>query len=414
VVFVTQAGGFSLSRAVVNATMVWALLATTLPLLRFLSIDLSRTRELFTVYILFALAIVGRWWCQGDRRFVLLVGVFGAFAVLGTMSWTAAYTWDLAINFWSEWLLASAVMMFAMAFARGHRRTWTIIIQIYAVALAVVQMFVLLASLFVRVLPSVGGPDFYSNRPLPASLALFLVFGFVLTILTHGPLSRRRGWLATFLGGSAILSQHRSVWVALLVVIALTLVAMIRRPSLRSGWQAVGATAALFVTALFIPVFTSVSLLPGTVAGSGLPESATSVATTEWRLEMWQSRMQTPRSPVEWLTGGVFGPTPLRGPDSEVMNAGISGHNVMIDVLTMLGLVGVLIVASLWFRGCIGTPDRLAALPVFLWGLMAYGAFYNWPTWGWGVVAAALVVGTRGSPGAAAATTSAKVAVRDG
>ena len=392
----THTSGVRVPSIVVNSAMAWAVLATTIPYLPSLGIDISRTRELFTVYLLTGLAILGRWWRGGDRRMVALVGVFVGFAGMGAATWTAAYSWDLALNFWSEWLLASAMLMFGLAFARSQRRAWSTFVVVYASVLATVQLLSLGLGLS-TLLPSSSGPEFYGYRPLAASVALFLVLAFVLALFTEGPAARFRTWYVSFLGISVILSQNRSAWSALLVVVALCLVAFARRPGLRSRWPGVAVTAAFFSAALVVPLVSGLSLLPGAAAQAdrGLPESATSVVTSEWRIEMWKSRLEEDRSFVEWLTGGVFGPTPVKGPGSEVMNPLISGHNVVIDVLTMLGIIGLVILVALWLRGTIWTRDRLAALPIFLWGLLAYGMFYNWPAWGWAVLASALTTRSR-------------------
>ena len=104
----------------VNATMVWALLATTVPYLAFLGIEISRTRELFTVYLLVGMATVGTWWKHTSSRVAWVIAVMGAASVIGLITWTGAYNWLQGINYWSEWLLASA-MRAALAMRPGSR-----------------------------------------------------------------------------------------------------------------------------------------------------------------------------------------------------------------------------------------------------------------------------------------------------
>jgi hypothetical protein len=396
--------------------MVWAMLSTTVPHLAILDVDISRTRELFTVYLLVGLAFAGSWWRGSERGAATLVGVFGVFAVIGTATWTISYSWSMALNFWSEWLTAAAMLMFGMSFARSQARTWSVIILAYAGLVAGAQLLLLVFGLPARLAQTGGGPEFYGYRPLPASVALFLVLAFILAIFGEHPSGRRRTWVASGLGISVVLSQNRSAWVALLVVLFGCLVVFVRRADVRDRWPGVGVTALFFASALVVPMASGLSLLPGGASQTqrGLPESATSVGTSRWRLQMWESRMETPRSTIEWLTGGVFGPTPVKGPGSTVMNAFISGHNVVIDVLTMLGFIGVVVVAVLWLMGAVLTRDRLAPLPIFLWGLMAYGMFYNWPGWSWAVLAAALAIRDPRSGVEQGASGSTKVATGGG
>lgn len=378
-------------RVVADGAFLWALLAVTIPQLVFLGIEISRTRELFTVYLLVGCAFVGLWWRRPSPRIAAIVWGLGAMSVLGLMSWTREANWMQGINYWSEWLLMSAGLMFGVAFAAARWGAWRRIIIYYACLLAVVQAVILVASLW-RGVEAGPGPAFYTMRPLTAGLTALLVVAMVLALFDD----RLRGQMIVVsgLGISVVLAQHRSAWAALMTAIALAALAMWRHPARRSAAGGLAAVVGFLLTAMLLPLFTRFSVLPGssTTDSRALPESATSTITSQWRLEMWQSRMSAERSWSEWLFGGVFGLTPAKGPTSQVMNPYISAHNLAVDVITMLGVVGLLAIVTLILTACLSTPDRLSALPIAVWSLTVFGLFYNWPAWAWLILGAALTV----------------------
>lgn len=383
-------------RYVADGAFVWALLVLTVPQLTFLQMDISRTREIMTVYLLVGLSVVGRWWRNGNRRVVAAVWLLGVMSVFGLISWSRALDWDRGLNFWAEWLLMSAGLMFGLGFARWRWPVWRRIIVGYAVVLSLIQLLAL-AVISARGVEAGPDPAFYEMRPLTAALATFLVVAMVLAAFADDLTRRTRVILVALLGISVVLSQNRSAWAALIVALALSGLAMWRHPDRRTASAGIASVAGFMLLSLVLPVMTGLSVLPGTGGAESreLPESATSTITTAWRLEMWESRLSASRSLGEWLFGGVFGLTPAKGPTSQVMNPLISAHNLALDVVTMIGIVGLLAVAFLVFTACFGTGQRLAALPICIWSLLALGVFYNWPAWAWLVLGAALAQPSR-------------------
>ena len=86
--------------------------------------------------------------------------------------------------------------------------------------------------------------------------------------------------------------------------------------------------------------------------------------------------------------------------------------NKMRSLLTMLGIIGVGLVLLLWLWGSLLRPDRLWALPIFLWGLAGFGMFYNWPAWGWAVLGASLATTGQRLVPTAASSQEGKVVAR--
>jgi len=64
---------------------------------------------------------------------------------------------------------------------------------------------------------------------------------------------------------------------------------------------------------------------------------------------------------------------------------------MFVDLLSMLGLVGLALFLFLVAVAITSRGNRLSAAVVIVWALLAYGIFNQWPPYGWLVLAAALV-----------------------
>lgn len=365
--------------------------------------DISRTREIMLFYCMVGLAIAKRPWRFTARGLWYPALSLLVLCAVGFFTWTLQLTSLIAMNYWNEYLLIAAALALGVAFGRARWHAWRRILIVIALLAASFQVIVLLLGATTLGF-SPSAPAFYGARPITAQIALLVLLGFVL-LLTDGDTPQwARVVGATLLGVSVVLAQHRSVWIALLVVIPLGLVSVAAGKVPRSSVIALAVTSGYFVLALIIPLV-GWTLLPGGLevgdrtgtSGGGLPPAATASDTLDWRVDMWVSRIAAPRSLVQWLFGGVLGQTPAFGPSSQVMNRNNSAHNLALDVQLMVGLVGLALLATVFVIAVLG-EDRLGELQIFLWGALAFGVFYVWPTWSFLVlgVAAARSSATRG------------------
>ena len=95
------------------------------------------------------------------------------------------------------------------------------------------------------------------------------------------------------------------------------------------------------------------------------------------------------------MFGAVLGPTSIIGPQATVRNPGFSAHNLWVDQTTMLGLVGLGLLLAMFWVG-MQSVRRWPELQVFLWGLLAFGLFYNVLAWCYLLLGAAVAM----APGA--------------
>lgn len=364
----------------------------------------STTRQLMLTYILIALSLTGSPWRRLSRAEGLLVLLCALMPLVGLLTWTEGLGSQVASPYWTGWhgwVLLSGFLSFAVAYGRARWTHWRRILITVALVAAGGQALWLGGWLLrgSAVEASRYG-DFYGLRPLSASVALLMAFGFVLLALIPSPRPREVG-AALFLGVSVVLSQHRSVWAALIgVLILLALRGLQHRGAARS-WISIAGTGGFLVAGLVLPAVSKFSLLPvQQVAESdaSLPDVATSTHSMEWRLEMWRTRLEAPRSLLNTVFGGIFGITPVKIPGDGVMNAGLSAHNMAVDVYTMLGLAGLLVIGALVGLSLLARADRLDEFAIMLWALIVFSFFYNWPEWTWLIVGVAFVTRKAGSP----------------
>lgn len=375
-----------------TAVFCWALISTTIDGFSASDASISRTRELMTVYALVGVCLAAAPWRSWPAAVRVAVGASAAALVLGFSLWTASVGSALAINYWAQWLLAAGLLLLGITFGARCWMWWRRAIWVYGLVISVYQALALAIGMRVQADGS-DAPGFYSTRSISASLALVMVIGLS-TVLEDTALKPSvRNAVAVWLGFSVVIAQHRSVWASLLVVLVSVAVRALAGRWGLSRWWSILATAGLFAAAAVLPLLTRASILPGSGSGgTALPDSFESGVTMQWRLDMWESRMGQSRSPLEWLLGGMSGPTPAWGPDSTVMNASISSHSMFVDLVTMLGWLALLAFVGLVVLGLTPVRVRSGDVQVSLLALLAFGIFYAWPSWCWSLLGVALAV----------------------
>jgi O-antigen ligase len=162
----------------------------------------------------------------------------------------------------------------------------------------------------------------------------------VLTV-PYWPLRGRRARRLTLLGSAlllfVVLLNRRTVWLALLVGVA---VVMLRKRRLGPRGAMLVAIAALVTVALYV-AFPEAGPRTEPVA-----QSATGTGTLEWRMQGWSVLFASwSTDPVHWFLGQPFGSGFARtdlGPEVQA-----EPHNFYFSTLLRMGLVGVLSLIAL-------------------------------------------------------------------
>jgi hypothetical protein len=376
-----------------TAVFVWALLVTTVESVAVTTTYMSRTREVMTFYLVVVVVVIALPWRRWSLPVRVAVGAMSVQIGVGFAFWSASEGSRTAINYWSQWLLALAFLLLGLTYTSNCWWLWKRIILGYGLLMA---LLLVTGLLFWHSPPAVlnGPAEFYGDRPIGAPATLIMVAGIAIAATDRELPARWRTVIVAAMGASVVLAQHRSVWVALGIVLLVLALAYFRNPEWVTDVKGLLVTAGCFVLAALLPVLTPWSVLPGSSgsgAGAALPASFESTGTFRWRLDMWESRLTQDRSLVDWLVGGTFGPNPVWGPQALVSNPTISSHSMLVDLLSMLGVLGLAVFVFLVARGTAFRWSRIIAAPVCLLGFLGYGLFYAWPAWAWVFIGAAVV-----------------------
>lgn len=397
-----QSEGIDVLKRVADLAFAWSLIITLLPGVFVIDVLPSQTAAVFTSYALVALAIAAKFWRRTSSWIVTAVVAYTGLVVLGWLSWGASLGSSRSLDFWQAWVLSAALLLFGLAFAQSNVSSWRDILIWSGVSVAMVQDLSLGTSrdLLAQKLSTAGAAEFYCARPIGASVAMLMLVAFAAAL--YKPLPAPWGWLVpSFLGINVVLSQHRSVWVATAVLCVLILLNLRHLPQARQALVSILISAGFLSASLLSPLL-GVSLLPTSRissaggSGGGLPDVISSSSSLAWRLEMWESRLTASRSPLEWLSGGSFGVTSVRVPGQGVMNPSLSAHSQYVDLVTMLGLIGLLVAMGLMVTAIVASRLPLPWVSATLCAVTAYGIFYSWPVWSWVLVGVGLAA--RGLP----------------
>lgn len=381
----------------IDLLLTLAIVASSASFVRFLGIEPSPTRTIFVAYALVGTAgvsLLRRGRVPATTTWLALGLLVMAF--VGYLAWIPSVGSWISLNIWSEWILCFAFLVFGVAFGAWRWHVWRTIFVVLAVVVAVLQM----AGLFVfqSLLESRHGQwgpaDFYGSRALHANLAMLMVVGLVCVLRHPALVTRSRMVLALLLGVSVMISQWRTVWLAMFAGLAVLGVEAFRTRQPKGVGRATIAVAAVSVVLLILPSVAGVSLLPGSsvtqVGSVALPSSATSGETLTWRIDMWQSRLNAPRSLEHAVVGGVFGADNVVYPGAGIMNGSMSAHNLFLDVYVAVGLIGLTVVLALLTaalaRGGLHQDD----IGICVIAAIVFGLSFFWPPWLWVIVGVAL------------------------
>jgi O-Antigen ligase len=214
-------------------------------------------------------------------------------------------------------------------------RIW-LMVAVLMVLLACVRWLHVFAGIDLGVPAEINGVD-TAIRVLDGPYAFFLTGALLLTV----PAWLRRGqarwvrWLGAVLLVVVIVLDRRTVWLALLVGMAVLLLRG-RRLTARAVALVVAASV-LIVLAFAGDMLAREQSAPGTVSSTG------SVA---WRVEGWSDLVDSwSESPVNWLLGEPFGSGFAR--TIEGSNTSVHPHNFFIETMIRAGLGGLIALLAL-------------------------------------------------------------------
>lgn len=302
--------------------------------------------------------------------------VMTAMIGVGLVSWMLILGLEPAVNFWRSWTFPVAAALYAAANPslrepRGLRPfVWA------GVLASLTQVMGIARKGFGSNMDAViVNGEVVRARPLTAAVALLLLIAMIVVLLEGPKLNLSKLLLASWLAVSVVLAQHRSVWVAAAVAGFLVVRALVSTSRQR---LVAGTLAGLGAAAVGLTVAAVVR------SQQQLSVSASSTSTLEWRVDNWTEKLTTGRSTIQWVTGSVFGPTPLSDPQANVRFT-MSSHSIYVETIATLGVLGLLLLVLVVIGSIRGSNMHMPARVIML-SLLAYGLFYQWPAFAWVVV----------------------------
>ena len=303
-----------------------------------------------------------------------------AMTVISILTFSGVLTWVLqvgvqsGVNYWRDWLTALAV--FWWAFTLPQRWSWRLLQPFVwvGVAAGALQLYGFwkngFGSATVRIQLDDG--TIVASRPIGATIALIMLVGFIVVMAEPRRWSALRVSIATFLGLSVLIAQHRSVWVAAIAVLVWGIWRYSRRPN--SQPILLGASIAIAAPLTIV----AVQIL---ATSQQLSASATDTSTLTWRIDQWTGRLGIARSFGEWLFGASTGPNSVTSDPRFQVQA----HNMYVNTISTIGIVGFIALIALiltLLRGAHrSVQDINVAMVACVLGLAAFGLFYAWPEW---------------------------------
>ncbi|MEX2527836.1 MAG: O-antigen ligase family protein [Gemmatimonadota bacterium] len=178
------------------------------------------------------------------------------------------------------------------------------------------------------------------QRVIPGNAALWVAMATVAGLLAvfqrSGDRVIRLPWPVLVSGLLVVLlTQHRTVWIAALVMVAAVFVATSHRPLLKAGMVLGAGVMILLVEGL--------GLGRGSDVADSLALAATDIGTWKWRLERWAQvwQVHADRGPFAVILGSGYGYGWLTG---AVGVWEVSPHNGYLQIAVRLGLVGAVLV----------------------------------------------------------------------
>lgn len=245
-----------------------------------------------------------------------------------------------------EWLYFVAALVYAATVPGGwDRRVWRllavtgVLVAVIAVSFFITEGIGTATELIYREGESVA------SRPITAAGTLLILQAVILSLTLQWPSRRTAVYLAVGAGAVLLLSQHRTLWVASLLVGVVGFVWW----SPRQNRDRVAAATAVILLLLPIAVWGFSQTGPLVESAS---EVTSSSSTTVWRTTSWEQLTSSHDSASQLAAGNPSGNDLGRLINGNIVYE--SPHNGFVDAYLRFGLPGVFILSwlglLLWFR----------------------------------------------------------------
>jgi hypothetical protein len=290
---------------------------------------------------------------------------------IGVVSWIVEYDLKHGVNHWRYEIYFIVIYWWATSRSIDVKQLVHPFTLVAYIAVAV-QIFIGVREGFGSAI--VGHFDtaagtWVDGRPINSESCLIILVALILNITARDGWNPVRLISCALFPVSLLISQQRSVWIACIVA-ATYLLAIDSR---RRGWGRKAlvpvAVALTLITPFLYWAFTE---------NTALMDSATSTHTLDARIGFWTDRLSFDLTPLQWILGETFGPTPISVANGWEFQ--IQAHNMYVQFINQNGLLGlVLLLATLFLRLRESFRSISPAGSTLLIMMAVYGLFYVFP-----------------------------------
>jgi len=264
------------------------------------------------------------------------------------------------------WLYFTAGLVYGATLASGwDRRVWRLL-AVGGLGLAAISVPYLMADgVHPATVMIYRNGTWVTARPVAAAGALLILQAAILCPALGWPSKRAAVYVALAAGAVIVAVEHRTLWVAGIVVSLVGFVWWSNRRIRVGDSSPIGATG---VVLLLLPLAVWGFLRTGTLLTSA-KETTSSHSTFSWRTTSWQELIASHHSVSQLAGGGPSGQSLQRSIGEQVVDQ--SPHDGFVDAYLRFGIPGVAVVCLLGFllwrrRSSVGPASGLPAEAVGL------------------------------------------------
>ena len=306
-------------------------------------------------------------WPIGDICMIMLTTL----VLLGTVLWIFQFDLKQGVNHWRYEIYFMTIYWWASTRPMKLDRM-TYAFKVVAVMAIAIQVIIGVKTGFGSASTGhfeVSLGSWVDGRPINSESTFIILIAFFLALAARQPWTLPRVTFLVVCSVSLLISQQRSVWVS--GIIGIVYIFLV--DSWRRDWGRRALVPFVVVMALLIPVLYTVF-----TANSSLVDSATSTHTLDARVGFWTDRLSFNLSPIQWLFGESFGPTPVSLADGWEFQ--IQAHNMYVQFLNQNGALGaflllIVLVAQLRQSFRLSNPAQSSSLI----SIGTYGLFFVFP-----------------------------------
>lgn len=269
---------------------------------------------------------------------VVLIGIHISRGIL-------TYGLQKPINDARSWVYFVAALIYGVTLPASQRRqVWRFVTATGFLLAAIATPYILLEGIHPATQMVLHNGHLVTSRPIVATGALLILEAAILAPALDWPRPKVALRVSAFAGLVVLLLEHRTLWVAGLVVAVVAFVSWVKQARIATYMTRLGSLAAV---ALLLPVAVWGFAQSNTLVASA-SEATSSKSTFTWRTTSWQELLAAHHSVAQTSFGEPSGETWSRSINGQVFTE--APHDDYVEAYLRFGLPGLAILLVLGWR----------------------------------------------------------------